>query len=70
MDLGPRPDSSQEKQHTRCVTESSLSLAYFVLMIGKKETVGENFHILQFQVGFCNLRKINKPSVKRLVFIF
>ena len=42
--------AQQRKQHTGCVTESSLSLVYFVLIIHKKETLVENFRILQFQV--------------------
>ena len=49
-DLGPGPSSSKEKQHTGFVTESSLSLAYFVLIIDTKETLVENFRILQFPV--------------------
>ena len=49
-DLGSGPSSSKEKQHTGFVTESSLSLAYFVLIIDTKETLVENSRILQFPV--------------------
>ena len=48
-DLGHEPSSSKAIQRSSCVTESSLSLAYVVLIIDKKETLVENFRILQFK---------------------